>query len=562
VAHPDVHNRLEGAVRALLVLAALLMATPALGQGAFGDIKEAEPSRTLSGHRRAIVIGINQYGGTGFEDLRYARADATELAAVLAEPTYGGFTSVELVVDGDLSALGIVKRLEAWGKTLAPDDLAFVYFSGHGTRWLDERNRSRVFLATQGSRKNDPLQNSLPMESMREFVETLPTMRRVLLVDACFTGQGKVSDTDADAAAKAVVDEVLPFPDRAQDGEAYVFATTYGKPALESESLGHGVYSYHFIQALSERFDDADLDGDLTVSVSEAHDYARDETMRGTDSKQVPMIQYRFIGRETLLLSGDANARRRSRLAMVTSYQGPQAGINLYIDGQEKGAFPRSVLIEPGTHTVEFRNEAGKVIDRGRVRFAPEQVIEVTKIRDTLNGGRHVLQLGYAHTWLPGEAWRTETVPSAPGFRVGYELRFPSKNPFVRRLGLEFDLSMGFFPEVETEYFNAPVTAPFTVGMELGFGPTLRIDMGPMYMSAMPRIAVMNLWRETLDKDPYGHWLFGAAGAQFSFGGRPTHRLGISVHYAPMLFNADLDSDGQADLEVMHRLVGGVEIGF
>ena len=549
-------------IRALGLLALLLMASPpAWAQGAFGDLKEAAPSHTASGHRRAIVIGINEYGGTGFEDLRFAKADATELAEVLRDGRYGGFTSVELVVDGDLSALGIVKRLEAWAATLAPDDLALVYFSGHGTRWLDERNRSRVFLAAQGSNKTDPLQNSLPMASMREFVQTLPTMRRVLVVDACFTGDGKVSESDAAGAARAIIDEDMPFPDRAQDGEAYVFATTYGKPALESEALGHGVYTHHFIQALSERFDDADLDGDLTVSVSEAHDYARDETMRGTDQRQVPMIQYRFIGRETLLLSGDANARTRSRLAMVTSYRGPQQGVQLFVDGQEKGAFPRSVLVEPGVHTVEFRNAAGKVIDRGRLRFKPEQVIEVHRIRDTLNGGRHVLQVGYAHTWLPGEAWRTEAVPSAPGVRVGYELRFPSRNPFVRRLGLEVDASVGFFPEADAEFRGVAVKAPVTGSLELGFGPTIRIDMGPLFMIVQPRVSVMNLWRETV-QEPFGHWLFGAAGAQFVFGGRPTHRLAIAARYSPMIFNADLDGNAEANFEIMHRVVGGVEIGF
>ncbi len=29
-----------------------------------------------------------------------------------------------------------------------------------------------------------------------------------------------------------------------------------------------------------------------------------------------------------------------------------------------------------------------------------------------------------------------------------------------------------------------------------------------------------------------------------------------------MIFNADLDGDAAPDLEIMHRLVGGVEIGF
>ena len=59
-------------------------------------------------------------------------------------------------------------------------------------RWIDERNRSQVFLAGSDSRKDDPLRTAVPLTAVREFLESLPTAKRVLVVDACFTGEGKV----------------------------------------------------------------------------------------------------------------------------------------------------------------------------------------------------------------------------------------------------------------------------------------------------------------------------------------------------------------------------------
>ncbi len=549
-------------IRLLPLLLLVAMTGPALAQGSFGALKEEAASTGESGHRRAIVIGIDAYDDPTFATLKFAAKDATDVAAVLSDSRYGGFTSVEVVVDGDLSALGLVARLEAWRDTLAPDDLAVVYFSGHGTRWLDEKNRSHIYLATTDTRRDYPISSALPMDALREFVQTLPALRRVLVVDACFTGQGKAPAATQEAAAAALVDEEMPFPDRPRDGEAELFATTYGMPAAELDALSNGAYTHHLVLALGERFDEADVNGDRVVSVAEAHDWARDATMQATGELQAPMLQYRIVGRETLILSGDPDSRERARLAMVTSYEGPQQGLRLFVDGEEKGSFPRTVLVEPGPHQIEFRTLADKVVDRGRVTLKPEGVYSVGRLRDSLNGGRHLLSAGYAHTWLPGEAWRSETVPDAPGFRVGYDFRFPSRSPLLRRLGLFVDVSFAYFgPETA----DGGLTAPTSALLDVGLGPRIRLDIGPVYLQAGARLAVLGLLRSEVQQ-PFTHWLIGAAGGEAVVGVRPAPRLGIQVRYQPMLFLGDLggvSAPGEpAPMNLMSRIVGGVEIGL
>ena len=538
----------------------------AIAQGSFGAIKDAATTAER-GVRRAIVVGINDYDDPAFASLRFAAKDAEDVAGVLSDSRYGGFASVEVVVDGDLTAAGIVGRLEAWSKTLGPDDLAVVYLSGHGTRWLDEKDRSHVYLATSDTKRAYPLVTSLPMDALKEFVDTLPTMRRVLIVDACFTGDGKAPAADQAAAASALVDEVMPFPSRAQDGEAHLFATTYGRPAAELAELQNGAYTHHLLLALTERFDEADLNGDQVVSVSEAHDWARDATMQATSELQVPMIQYRIIGRETLILSGDPGSRERAQLAMVTSYEGPQQGLRLFVDGEEKGAFPRTVLVEPGSHQIEFQNLAGKVVDRGKVRFKAEGVYSVAKLRDDLNGGRHLLSVGYAHTWFPGAQWKTPTVPHGPGFRIAYDFRFPSRSPVVRRMGLFADVSMAFFASRESllEVDHVRQEAPRTTLLDVGVGYRFRFELGPVSLQLGLRAAVMALLREEY-RLPWVHWLLGGVGGDAMVGVRPVKGLSIQVRYQPTATLADLHlvtADGEPPpMWWVHRLVGGIEVGF
>ena len=551
--------RAIGALTALLVLA---LPAGGLAQGTFGSLEEpAAPGADEAGKRRALLIGVDAYDDPAFAPLSFASRDAVELGKVLLDPTYGGFASVEVVTNGELTARALVARLKQWAATVAPEDLAFVYFSGHGTRWVDDRNRSHVYLAASDTEKDAPVDTAIPLEAMQEFMATLPTQRRVLLVDACFTGSGKVDSQHAAGAVEAAVDERRPFRDTTSGKDAQLFATTYGRPALEERSKGHGVYTFHFLQALKERFDAADVNGDKVVTVSEAHDHARDHTLADSGEVQVPMAFYRIVGREELVLSGSASNRLRARYAMVTSYRKPQQGLVLLIDGEEKGAFPRTILVDPGAHVVEFRNLAGRRIDAGRVTLEPETAYDVARIRDELNGGRHQVSAGFAHWWVPG-SMDLQDAPQANGARVGYAFRFPSKSAFLRRLGLGFDVGVGVFPETTVDLANRGTRlVPTTVLLELGVGPILRLDLPFVLLSVQPRFALVNL-RRTLETLTIPHWLYGTVGAEFVVGFRPHNRVSIQARYAPSVFNSHLAQPGSVKLEVMHRLVGGVQVGF
>lgn len=536
---------------------------PAAAQGRFKAASGEQVA--VNGARRALLIGIDRYADPTFPPLRFAARDASALGAVLRDPGLGAFDSVETMVVGELSARVIVARIEAWARTLGPEDTALLYWSGHGTRWTDGRGRSRVFLATEDSKRDDPIDTAVPVEALQALLSDMPATRRVLVLDACFTGSGKVDADDVQEAVDERFDERFPVSVRSSEKEAALFATTYGRPALESKSLGHGVFTYHLIRALGEEREKADADGDLVVTVSEAFDWARDQAMQATAQRQVPMAIYKIVGREELVLSGDPSRRAAARLAAVTAYEGAQHGVRLVVDGQERGAFPRTVLVEPGPHVVEFRTPAGKVIDRGRHDFRLGGVYSAAALRDALNGGRHQIAVGYQHLVLPGEAWRSDKLPHAPGVRLSYDVRLPSRNPMLRRLGIGVDLGFSRFSELEAQGGHI---APPTTAIELAAGPFFRLDLTGFLLQVQPRVAVMTLLRHGPLQDPFAHWVLGAVGADFALGARPDNRVSLRVHYAPMFFNADLrgthtaDTVGGAPIEVYHRLAGVVAIGF
>ena len=510
------------------------------------------------GRRLAILIGVDSYADPDLAPLQFAAKDAADLAAVLEHPVMGDFDSVRVLGPSERTATRILLELRRWKDTIGSRDTVVIYFSGHGMRWLDERGRSRIFLAASNTVRSDPLNTAVPLEAIQDFLTTLPAARRVLIVDACFTGDGKVDESDAGGAARAFLDEKLPLQIKNSEKEAQLFSTTYGRPALESKSMENGVYTGNFVAALGERFEEADMDGDLVVTVSEAHDYARDRTMKRTKGLQIPMVFYKVVGQEEVVLSGDPKSRRRVELAMVSAYDGAQAGLRMFVDGEERGTFPRSLLVVPGQHTVEFRSLSGKLIDRGRFDFGKRGVYSVSSIRDSLGGGRHLFAVSFLHAWIPGAGIATATVPTSSGVRISYGFRFPSRSPLIRKLGLGVDVSAGFMPGQTTPDPALP-DVPATTVLDLGFGPMMRLDLPYVLLSLRPRVALTVLARNET-RLPFVNWVFGSVGVEGGVSVRPINRLSIQLLYNPMLFNAALQ--GEAKTELMHRLSAGVELGF
>ncbi|MFH1464329.1 MAG: caspase family protein [Pseudomonadota bacterium] len=134
---------------------------------------------------------------------------------------------------------------------LRREDLLVVYFSGHGTRAWDGTRWHRYLLA-RDSRTTDLDGTAIDLDVLQDFLPLLAPERKALIVDACFQGDGEssVQPTERELTEEAVASFVAR-PTAMSAGEARLFATTPGRPAREDDELGHGVYTYYLLEALS-----------------------------------------------------------------------------------------------------------------------------------------------------------------------------------------------------------------------------------------------------------------------------------------------------------------------
>jgi len=396
-------------ISSLLIGVAPLLGTAHAGVVAGGDDTGAG---VWDARRVAVVIGVQDYDDPTLQGLRFPEKDARDLGEVLGSDDAGGFDQVFVISGAQATtADGIRRALAVATADLQRDDTFFVYLSGHGTLTLDPREGSRLWFLPSDARLDDPENTGIAIAELENLVNSQAARRRVLVMDTCHNGRdagslaGRSAINDPTAQLLAGLRGEAPAPrglHAVSESEARLFAAQYHQPAMEDPELENGVYTHFLLESLTGGRGDADLDGDGLVDVAEAHDYARDRTIRHTGGMQVPRAEYRIVGHEEIYLSGDPDRRSDAEQALLTACDEILSKARLLVDGTPRGAMPGLTAIEPGRHRIELQAADGSTIARQTVTLEAGATLPVESLLDPAHRSRITMSLGsVAHS---GEA--------------------------------------------------------------------------------------------------------------------------------------------------------------
>ena len=245
----------------------------------------------------AAIIGVARYQQPGVPALRYTIADADGFARYLTDQL--GVPREQIFTLYDTSAttpriksiLGTELRRKA-----ARGDLVLIYFAGHGAPETDAANRDgdgmEKYLLTIESTLDDLYGSALSMNAVGEVFDRIQAERIVLIADACYSGaaggrtinaprQGPVSDRFLDRVAGAGKRRVI------------MAASSANELSHERSDLGHGVFTFYFLEALRGK-GDANTDGLITVD--EAYRYVSLRVPEATGQLQHPVLKGEIAG--------------------------------------------------------------------------------------------------------------------------------------------------------------------------------------------------------------------------------------------------------------------------
>lgn len=489
-------------ILALLVLALSACATPRAvdvtnsGQRDKGFSSSQSTAEALDAsfrpRRVAVVVGVGAYDDGAFPALKWAVHDAEEVGRILADPKYGGFERVvHLTRPEEGRRDRILSELISLRNDLRRQDTLVVYFSGHGTMSIDASGEPNLFLVASDTRPGDLRGTAVELAEVQRFFSEIRAERKALILDACYNGEAKSALQPTVRQRIQRLDErpVLSRKVRLGESEAHLFASTFGRPAREDDSLEHGVYTYHLLDALTWNQLEADDNGDGLVSVYEAHDHARRGTISYTTGSQIPEAYFRIVGSNDVQLVGSETARLEEELGAVY-YYGPAGdafdGATLMIDGREKGTFPGTFTVPPGRHQIRVVGLDGTVLQDRSVRVIAGEALAAEELRSQPPSHNAFVSAGPMVSFALSERLHPLVGRAHAGARLSGGYRF-----LGRAEGLTLAGSLSYAPHQarftsEDRLFYRPrhiVSAELGLGyrgligrVELGLGYRLRVQ--------------------------------------------------------------------------------------
>ena len=217
--------------------------------------------------RHALIIGVGEYKVSGVMSLKGVPNDmqsAKQMAMAMSIPE----DNITYLRDHQATAIQIRQAIQDLNARVRPGDRVFVYYSGHGTRWVDPKGNpdhcTEGLLSTDGQ--------AITNTEVGELLSPIASKTDKLMVfyDACHSG-GIASQPLRTRSLGASAGLLTPKFVGALSSEACAKPTNMKTRALSSELGAKGILPENIVSIAASRpdevsFDDAKSGGLATVA--------------------------------------------------------------------------------------------------------------------------------------------------------------------------------------------------------------------------------------------------------------------------------------------------------
>ena len=207
-----------------------------------------------------FAVGINKYKNSSMV-LNYAHEDAEAFVDSLRKKTGTLFqkTEIHTLYDEQATRKSVLDTLEMLAKKIAPHDVFVFYYAGHGSM-VDEKF---YFITQECTRLFDLAnleKNAISGIEMQGKFTNIKALKQIIIMDACQSG-GSV-----ELLAMRGSSEEKAIAQLSRSAGIHVLASAGGEQnAKEIAQLGHGLFTYVLLKAMSGAADGAPDDGKITI---------------------------------------------------------------------------------------------------------------------------------------------------------------------------------------------------------------------------------------------------------------------------------------------------------
>ena len=240
----------------------------------------------------AIVIGISKYEDPSIPQLQFADKDARIFAAYLQSKAGGSLPAgqVKLLVNEQANIAGILSALKWLSNSCTENDIAYIFFSGHGDVET-ETIYNHGYLLAYNSPPNNYSQNAIRIEDVNDKANTLSVRNKskvILITDACHSGK---------LAGDAFRGRELAAKELKLIRTNEVRLASCAPNELSAEGIqwgdGRGVFSYYLVRGLEGL---ADKEKNGSINLAELQKYidscfANDKNLAMENHQQHPVTE-------------------------------------------------------------------------------------------------------------------------------------------------------------------------------------------------------------------------------------------------------------------------------
>lgn len=317
----------------------------------------------------AFIIGIEEYIGDSLPKVRYAEADAKEMAAALEKLR---FTVDTLLLSKDATKTNIEHKLSALFETLTKNDRLLLYYAGHGFAAVGHTVLSSAETTSKAIEKT-----GVSLEWIMKELDKTPCTKWMFFLDACHAGavnlhnERSVTDTMSEKEIKQFFEEA--------DHKVCFAACKFSQKSLSASALKHGVWTYHILKSLRGEEDKALMNGKYLTAQS-LQDYLQKtvpvevKKLLTPDAKQTPVMygsltnNFEIADLGTLIAAQNASSHANAAYRSAEYQFAETVSVDSLI-GFKRG---HTVPTEVNSYTQSFVERAGApdVEERVKERFA------------------------------------------------------------------------------------------------------------------------------------------------------------------------------------------------
>ncbi|MEO6819603.1 MAG: caspase family protein [Ginsengibacter sp.] len=227
------------------------------------------PTKTIEGNTYAVIVGITNYKDPAIPALQFADKDAQQFSAFL-QSKGGGLVPknhIRLIVNKEATIAAIYDALDWLKEQCHKNDVAYIYFSGHGD--VETKNNfSKGFLLAYNSPQNNYANNAIRVEDLNSTSIVLTTKNKakvILISDACHSGKLAGDFYKGKQLAAGQLNLVL-------NNQVRLASCAENEEAAEGPEWGggRGVFSYYLVMGLQGL---ADLRNSGTIQLKDLTKY-------------------------------------------------------------------------------------------------------------------------------------------------------------------------------------------------------------------------------------------------------------------------------------------------